>query len=391
VTRPVKFRTSPHIVAYWEHDRLVLHQFASGTRAVVDPGVIQILDTCHSWLQLDQITSRTKGRPEEWVKQAVVKLASASFLQRSDAPEAPEDRAFDAWREWNPAAGFFHSATRDPRWPQPDEREALEAGLRDKARGARPPAASRSQRGLSLVSLPKPERRGEFPEILLSRRTWRGFSDQPLKLADLSTLLWLTAGVQAWGVSSAGERVPFKSSPSAGSKHPIELFVLARKVEGLPSGVYHYGTDRHRLAVISRRLTSARVQKYLGNQWQFRDAAAVVVMVAVMSRTQWTYATPRAYRSVLAEAGHVCQTFCLTATWLDLAPFCTMALADREIEKALGIDGVSEAALYAAGVGVKPADGVWVQWPEHAPGQPYTPLKASSPRRRPGPRVKKKP
>ena len=58
---------------------------------------------------------------------------------------------------------------------------------------------------------------------------------------------------------------------------------------------------------------------------------------------------------MLLEAGHVCQTFCLAATWLGLAPFCSMALADAAIEKALGLDGVSESVLYAAGVGRRPA------------------------------------
>ncbi|MGH9793102.1 MAG: nitroreductase family protein, partial [Candidatus Acidiferrales bacterium] len=65
----------------------------------------------------------------------------------------------------------------------------------------------------------------------------------------------------------------------------------------------------------------------------------------------------RAYRVVLADAGHLCQTFYLVATWLGLAPFATMALADSQIERALGVDGVKEVALYAAGVGVPPRDG----------------------------------
>jgi SagB-type dehydrogenase family enzyme len=79
-------------------------------------------------------------------------------------------------------------------------------------------------------------------------------------------------------------------------------------------------------------------------------------MTAVFARTQWKYPASRAYRTVLIEAGHVCQTFCLVATWLGLAPFCTMALTESPIERTLGIDGVSEAVLYVAGVGVPPRD-----------------------------------
>ena len=66
----------------------------------------------------------------------------------------------------------------------------------------------------------------------------------------------------------------------------------------------------------------------------------------------WKYQHPRAYRVVLLDAGHLCQTFCLTATWLGLAPFCTAALKDTLIEKDLGIDGIRESVLYIAGVGL---------------------------------------
>jgi len=65
---------------------------------------------------------------------------------------------------------------------------------------------------------------------------------------------------------------------------------------------------------------------------------------------------PRVYRAVLLEAGHLCQTLCLTATWLGLAPFCTIALADTKWEKLLGIDGINESLIYAAGAGLRPED-----------------------------------
>ncbi len=88
-------------------------------------------------------------------------------------------------------------------------------------------------------------------------------------------------------------------------------------------------------------------------------------MTAVFARTQWKYPAPRAYRIVLIDAGHVCQTFCLVATWLGLAPFCTMAFADSRIEAALRIDGVAESVLYAAGVGMPPQNTKWAPWPSH--------------------------
>jgi SagB-type dehydrogenase family enzyme len=74
-------------------------------------------------------------------------------------------------------------------------------------------------------------------------------------------------------------------------------------------------------------------------------------MTAVFPRVQWKYRFARSYRVVLLETGHLCQTFCLVATWLGLAPFCTAAFEDTMIEKDLGVDGIRESALYVAGVG----------------------------------------
>ncbi len=79
-----------------------------------------------------------------------------------------------------------------------------------------------------------------------------------------------------------------------------------------------------------------------------------MLMTAVFDRVQWRYPFARAYRAILAESGHLCQTFCFVATALGLAPFCTMALADSRIERDLKIDGVSESVIYAAGVGTGP-------------------------------------
>lgn len=79
-------------------------------------------------------------------------------------------------------------------------------------------------------------------------------------------------------------------------------------------------------------------------------------MTAVFPRVLWKYRFSHAYRVVLLDAGHLCQTFCLVATWLGLAPFCTAAFADSLIEKDLRLDGIMESPLYLAGVGMPAAD-----------------------------------
>ena len=127
---------------------------------------------------------------------------------------------------------------------------------------------------------------------------------------------------------------------------------MALRVDGLSPGMYHYRADDHCLEKMPAQADSGIAREYCADQPYVADAAALFIMTAVFARTMWKYRHPRAYRIVLLDAGHLGQTFCLTATRLGLAPFCLAALKDSLIERDLGIDGIQESVLYVAGVGV---------------------------------------
>lgn len=292
----------------------------------------------------------------------------------------PRREAPHPWGDWHPVATGFHFGTRDTAWADAEQSEAVAAEQTARARTDPPPPPFKPARGRG-IPLPISRKRDRFVEVLLERRTWRGFGTRPLSRAKLGSLLQLTFGVQMHGRTAAGAHVVFKTSPSGGARHPIEAYVLALNVNGLPRGLYHFAPDTERLHRVRRGASRAQLVKYLSGQWWFGGAAAVVLMTAVLPRVRWRYPNPRAYRSVLLGAGHLCQTFCLVATWLKLAPFCTQALADSTVENALGVDGMDEVLLYAAGVGTRPRDGKWVQWPEHRDGRPFLP---PAPRRQRG-------
>ena len=151
------------------------------------------------------------------------------------------------------------------------------------------------------MSLPPAAVDGPLPSVLLARRTWRRFDDRKVALADLATLLQLTWGVHRWNEVPGVGRFALKTSPSGGARHSIEVYVLARKVTGLPRGLSRYNPDTHRLAPVGRS-GPPRVSDYLPGQSWFRDAGAVMLMTAVFERVQWRYPYARAYRAVMAEA-----------------------------------------------------------------------------------------
>ena len=284
-------------------------------------------------------------------------------LSREALRGDPFDAAVQAG--WDPLAALFHFGTKDVAILQGGEAEAFEDELNRRAESDPPPPPVKKTRGRS-APLPARPFVGQFARVLLARRTWRGFGRDAITRRQLGTLLHLTFGYQMSGLTQGG-RVLFKTSPSAGACHPIEAYVLALRVRGLAPALYHYSPQTRRLHALRSGPTGKLASLYLPGQSWYAGAGAIVLMTAVLPRVWWRYPSARSYRAVLLEAGHVCQTFCLVATWLGLAPFCTMALDDSRIEADLKVDGVSEVVLYAAGVGSKPADGRWVQWPGHRP------------------------
>lgn len=280
-------------------------------------------------------------------------------MSRSTDKRRSRWNSTDAPKVWDDALRF-HAATRDVANLPP---LAWADTLIARRARRRPPPAIKRLRGAETVKLPQTALTGEFQSVLRARRTWRAFGPGSLTMAHLSKLLWLTAGVMRWERPVEGGRVALKTSPSGGAVHPTELYVLSLAVAGLERGIYHYRPDLNALERIRKGASKRDINRYIPEQPWYSAASIVVFFASRFTRSQWRYPHSRTYRANLIEVGHLCQSFCLVATWLGLAPFCSMALADSSIEEALGLDGVTESVLYAAGAGLRPEDVDWAPSP----------------------------
>jgi SagB-type dehydrogenase family enzyme len=355
-----RFRRSPHLIWYWKDGRLLLHNYATGRVVSSTPLVCEILNFFGDWRRARELKRHLPHAGAAELRQLVSGLAARSFLQRDDRPEHPAERAMSTFSRWNPSAGFFHTATKNVRFVSA---RADRAGARRQARAWPVPAAVKRYRRAPLVRLPPPIVDDPVAQVALERRTWRRFSSRKVPISALSTLLGLTAGVQKWVKVPVYGKVPLKTSPSGGARHPIELYVLTWGVEGIAPGLYHYAADTHVLERLRRGVRPGQVAGYLPLSGYFARAAMLVFFTAVFERQLWRYPYAKAYRAAFIETGHLAQTFCLAATSMGLAPFCLMGLADSTIERALGIDGITESVLYAAGVGCRPRGAEWAPLP----------------------------
>jgi SagB-type dehydrogenase family enzyme len=364
--RVTLYRRSPNLVFYWSGDKLVVENYYECSKVRASPLLFQVLNFFSRWRSARQFARGFPQFDRHVVPGGLRLLLRWGLIERSGGRNTFSLGTTRGWANWHLAATFFHFSTKDV--PYSTDLVFLLRRQRSRARSQSMPPGVKHYPQAKQVALPSPHGGGEFLRVLLARRTWRRFSQKPLGLSALSTLLGFSFGVQSWVRLSGLGRVALKTSPSGGARHPIEAYVLARRVKDLSPGLYHYAADKHSLELLKPGGNAAQIVRYLAGQKWYGNAAALVLMTAVFRRPQWKYESPRAYRAVLIDAGHLCQTFCLVATWLGLAPFCSMALADSLVEADIGIDGVSESVLYAAGVGALPSGVDWAPWPGNVSG-----------------------
>lgn len=162
-----------------------------------------------------------------------------------------------------------------------------------------------------------------------------------LSLAQLGPILHLSAGVTQRRGGHA-----LRAAPSSGALFPSELYLLARDVQGLAPGVYHYDPEHHRLHVLGPlpRLSPAP---------QAAQADAVVVLSAVFRRTGYKYHN-RAYRYALADAGHLLENLRVASHGAGLQARLLAQFDDALAASAIGVDGVEEGVLALMAVGGPP-------------------------------------
>lgn len=223
------------------------------------------------------------------------------------------------------------------------------------------------------VELP-PAQAGGLEELARQRVTCRNFNvDAELSIQVAANCLHTTFGSLGQLEMAPGAIALKKHSPSGGGLHPIEAYVLARRVHGIESGLYHYNVRAHaldRLTSLSDEAARELALRSVAGQNWFADAPVLVFLAARFARSHWKYRNhPKLFRVLLLEAGHLSQNLYLAATQHGLGAFITAAINEIPIEEALGLDPMQQGVLAICGIGhratrrttveLDPAGAVW--------------------------------
>ncbi len=214
-----------------------------------------------------------------------------------------------------------------------------------------PPLEVPAPQGAVLIDLPEGKSytpaKNQFAELVEQRETLRKYAESPLTLEELAYLLWGTQGVK----SVTAKPISKRTVPSAGSRHAFETYMLINRVEGLEPGLYRYMAVEHQLdrldvpQDIRDILTEACLK-----QRHVMTSAVTFFWVAVPVRMTWRYCQ-RGYRYMYLDAGHVCQNLYLLAESINCGVCAIAAYDDDLVNKALGVDGKEQFAIYIATLG----------------------------------------
>jgi SagB-type dehydrogenase family enzyme len=201
----------------------------------------------------------------------------------------------------------------------------------------------------SNIALPTPlyESQTSLEEALQARRSVRAYSPEPLTAAEVSQLLWAAQGLT--------HPKGYRTAPSAGALYPLELYLLAGKVTGLPVGLYHYQPRDHTLVPLSTGDQRQALFEAALQQSAVKDAPIVLVISAVYERTTGKYGQ-RGIQYVHMEVGFAAQNVYLQAETLDLGTVFIGAFHDDQVKEILQM-GEGETPLGLMPVGRKHTSG----------------------------------
>jgi SagB-type dehydrogenase family enzyme len=181
----------------------------------------------------------------------------------------------------------------------------------------------------SILDLPPPKVAGSMTleAAIKARRSVRTYAPGALTLEQVGQLLWAVQGIT--------HDDDLRAAPSAGALYPLQVYLVAGQVAGVPAGVYRYEPQQHQLKKVVDGDRRAQLCQACLSQEYVSAAPASVVICAVYARTKAKYGS-RATRYVDMEVGCAAENVYLQATAMHLGTVFIGACDDAQVAQVIG-------------------------------------------------------
>ncbi|GGN64910.1 hypothetical protein GCM10010112_25580 [Actinoplanes lobatus] len=232
-------------------------------------------------------------------------------------------------------AGLLHRLTSyvpDRDWDVPVDDPRIRHDLVPNDPATLPPQMKAYPGGPAVLALPR-----DLPDPGVSATAVLAgvaAAARPLDAAHLGRILFLGAGVVRSGERN-GRRILFRAAGSAGARFPLEVYVSARDVAGVPDAVYWYDAVEHALVRIGPAA---------------EGTATTLVVTGVPWRTGWRY-SERGWRHLYWDAGTLLAQLWAAADSTGAGARLRSLFPDATVRELVGADGVHEYPLALLSLG----------------------------------------
>ncbi|GAA2361055.1 SagB/ThcOx family dehydrogenase [Streptomyces cuspidosporus] len=357
MTRQTLYRRRRDTLVEWgENGKLVLVDCGAWRKFAIKPELLELLSLLDHPRSARDVHGAwaSSSRPEDEVRRLLERLAEAGIVcrdapedhgpdPRADQPEAPRDEP-EARRDRpeapgdgpgerpgegpgeGPGPGGAPPGTGWTPYELAVHAQTSRSGVPTRLRGTPPPARLLHPEALERIELPEDTAPPSRPldRVLADRRSIRQYAPSPVPLPLLAALFARTARVRGYLPPLKYEQTQ-RAAPSGGARHSLELYLVAREVEGLAPGAYHYDPFGHaleRLAPWSEELDDLQRRTLCVPMQEDQPPPASLYLTSCAYRTGWKY-QGMALSLIYRDTGCLMQTLSLAGTDIGLATCLT--------------------------------------------------------------------
>lgn len=195
------------------------------------------------------------------------------------------------------------------------------------------------------VKLPAPIPKLFTHEELLKRRSVHDFISGSISLQEISNIMYYSCGEFLEKDNEGKITKNRRIQASAGSRYPLEIYLINFIKGELENKCYHYNVRSHTLEEMwDTKITDKKdVNKYFNYEWA-REASLAVVITGVPLRAVMKYGE-RGYKYMYLESGAVLHNIQINSMLENKQSVIMGGTNEKNIEDLLDLDGENETVI----------------------------------------------
>ena len=198
------------------------------------------------------------------------------------------------------------------------------------------------------IILPKPIYKGKLTieEVLMKRKTIRGFKEEELDEKTISQLLWALQGITNIE-DKEGKKIYHRAAPSAGKSYSLIAFIAFKK------GFFEYNPIKHELLKIGDKDIRENIASIANVEYN-KEAIIKTPLTLILVADGNKRPTPiweTAVKFIYLEAGHATQNLLLQLAALGLGSITITSFNIQKFYDVTGL-GFDKKPIYLLPIGI---------------------------------------